>query len=329
MQISLRIGDFIVVLKYLRYLPKPDQTLTPSIVGIGSFDGVHRGHQAIIANVLEQATHAKLPTWILTFDPHPKEFFSHELALPRITTLREKIMVFKRYGIQQVACLKFNATLANLSPTEFVEKILVNYFNAKGVVIGEDFHFGKQRAGDVGLLESLGDQYQFNVIPVKTVTDGQQRYSSTLVRNALMAADLDRAKDLLARTYSICGRVIHGDERGRTLGFPTANIHLGKRILPVNGVFAVRVHGLGDHALPGVANAGKRPTVDGLKRTFEVHLLDFDQDIYGRYIEIEFVQHIRGEMKFDTLQLLQDQIARDVEEARAVLLLQQKVGDSH
>lgn len=306
------------MLKFIRYLTETAESMSPSVVGIGNFDGVHKGHQAIIANVLEQAQLNHLPAWILTFDPQAKEFFSPDTALPRITTLREKILAFKRYGINHTACLKFNTALANLSAIEFVEKILVNYFKVSAVVIGEDFHFGKQRVGDVALLERLGEQYQFKVVPVKTVTDGQQRYSSTLVRNALMANDLRTTESLIGRPYAICGRVVHGDKRGRLLGFPTANLLLGKRVLPVNGVFAVRVKGISTQPLYGVANSGKRPTVDGLKRSFEVHLLDFDQDIYGRYLEVEFVQQLRGEMKFDTLQSLTDQIARDVDLARSI-----------
>jgi riboflavin kinase/FMN adenylyltransferase len=288
-------------------------------VGIGNFDGVHRGHQEIIRLVLEQAMLDNLPAWIITFEPQPKEYFSSATAPARLTTLREKSYAMQRYGVEQVICLQFNAALANLTPTEFVEKCLVNHLNPAYIVVGEDFHFGKQRAGNVALLKELGIRYQFDVLAVSTLTDNQQRVSSTRVREALAAGDLNLTAQLLGRPYTICGRVMRGDARGRELGFPTANIYLGKRILPVSGVFAVRVFGLQNHPLYGVANAGTRPTVDGTKRSFEVHLFDFDQEIYGQHLEIELVQQLRGEKRFDTLELLIEQIGRDVREAKKVL----------
>jgi riboflavin kinase/FMN adenylyltransferase len=291
-----------VLIKLLHHLPKLSPQSPGSIVGIGNFDGVHRGHQEIIRLVLEQAMLENLPAWIITFEPQPKEYFSSATAPARLTTLREKSLAMQRYGVEQVICLQFNAALANLAY----------------IVVGEDFHFGKQRAGNVALLKELGNHYQFDVLAVSTLTDNQQRVSSTRAREALATGDLNLTAQLLGRPYTICGRVMRGDARGRLLGFPTANIYLGKRILPVSGVFAVRVFGLKNHPLYGVANAGTRPTVDGTKRSFEVHLFDFDQDIYGQHLEIELVQQLRGEKRFDTLELLIEQIGRDVKEAKKV-----------
>lgn len=306
-------------LKLIRHLETLSKHPHRSIVTIGNFDGVHCGHQEVLSELKLHANILQLPVWIIIFEPQPKEYFSPYVAPPRLSSLREKIIALKSYGVEHVACLRFNAKLANLSAMEFVQKILVDYLNVAYVMVGEDFRFGKDRAGDIHLLRKLGEAYCFQVLTIDTLYQDNQRVSSTRVRHALTEHNFDLANRLLGRPYSICGRVIQGDKRGRLLGFPTANIFLGKRILPIAGVYAVRVHGLADQALPGVANAGTRPTVDGVHRSLEVHLFDFDQEIYGRYIEIEFVQFVRSEMRFDGLQSLKEQIAKDVEQAKEIL----------
>lgn len=310
----------LVQLKLIRHLETLTKHPHRSIVTIGNFDGVHCGHQEVLYQLKLHANVLKLPVWIIIFEPQPKEYFSSYTAPPRLSSLREKIVALKRYGADHVACLKFNAQLANLTAMEFVQKILVDYLNVAYVMVGEDFRFGKDRAGDIHLLRKLGEGYCFQVLTIDTLYQDHQRVSSTRIRQALTEHDFGLAARLLGRPYTVCGRVMHGAERGRLLGFPTANIFLGKRILPIAGVYAVRVHGLTDQALPGVANAGTRPTVDGVHRSLEVHLFDFDQDIYGLNIEIEFVQFVRSELRFDGLQSLKEQIAKDVEKAKEILI---------
>lgn len=307
-------------LKLIRHLELLSKHPHRTIVTIGNFDGVHSGHREVLYQLKLHAHALKLPLWNIIFEPQPKEYFAPFAAPPRLSSLREKIIALQQCGVEHVACLRFDNKLANLSATEFVQKILVDYLNVAYVMVGEDFRFGKDRAGDIHLLRKLGEVYAFQVLTVDALMIDHQRVSSTRIRQALAAHDLNLAKHLLGRSYSVCGRVIQGDKRGRQLGFPTANILLGKRVLPLNGVYAVKVHGLSHKALLGVANAGTRPTVDGMHRSLEVHLFDFDQEIYGRYIEIEFVQFVRSEMRFDGLQSLQEQIVKDVQMAKNLLL---------
>jgi riboflavin kinase/FMN adenylyltransferase len=285
------------------------------VLTIGNFDGVHRGHQALLQQVKALARQHRLPSVVMVFEPHPQEFFS---AAPpaRLLTLREKIDVINAHGIDAVICLRFNAALAATSAEAFIDDILLRRLNVKHLVIGDDFRFGRQRSGDVAMLRRDG---RFAVYASDSVCVEATRVSSTVIRQALADGDMARAERLLGHPYTIGGRVAHGDKRGRLLGFPTANIVLKRRSLPLTGVYAVRVNGIDDRVVTGVANVGVRPTVNGTQARLEVHLFDFSGDIYGRRLAVQLLHKLRGEQKFDGLPALQAQIARDVEQAKAFL----------
>lgn len=268
-----------------------------TVVAIGNFDGVHLGHQAL----LQQAN------TVLTFEPYPQAYFHPERQRPRLTTLREKIHVLQALPPRALCALPFNASLSQLSPENFIQDILIRQLHAKKIVVGEDFRFGYQRQGNVELLKRYID---VDVIP--PVLFHGRRISSTWVREALENGDLTTVRSLLDRQYSMIGRVVKGDGRGRQLGFHTANISLQKRLPPLKGVYAVNIN----HVYKGVANVGSRPTVDGSRNYLEVHIFDFNQDIYGEYMEVEFTHKIRDEKKFDSLNALQEQIKLDIQFAR-------------
>lgn len=226
--------------------------------------------------------------------------------------LGEKVKYLQQLNIDRVLCLRFNKRLAECTAVSFVKKILVDKLCMKGLIIGDDFRFGKGRQGDFGFLKKLGQKYGFKVFSTPTVLLKNERIGSSWVRKAVQQADFKLAALLLGRPFRLSGCVIYGDQRGRLLGFPTANIRLRRKVLPLQGVFVVNVYGLAAAGLPGVANCGKRPTINGLKNLLEVHLLDFDQNIYDRFIEIEFLKKIRNEKKFDSLEALKQQIFKDV-----------------
>ena len=246
------------------------------------------------------------------------EFFSPQPP-PRITRLREKLLALRACRVDRVLCIRFNRVHADQSAESFVEELLVGRLGIRELVVGPDFRFGKDRRGDVELLKRAGTRYGFTVTHLPPVRSGGTRVSSTAVRQALRDGDFETAEALLGRRYRISGRVAHGDARGRTIGFPTLNLRLHRRSSCLRGVFAVRVWGLGDDALPGVANIGTRPTVDGNETVLEVHLLDFSQTVYGRHVAVEFLQRLRDERRFDSLEALQQQIAKDVTDARRYL----------
>ena len=282
---------------------------------IGNFDGVHRGHQAVMAQLAEHAAEMKVPATLITFEPQPREFFAPESAPPRLTRLREKLDALAGLGIDRVICLHFNAALASLTPEDFIRHILLEGLDVKYLVVGDDFRFGHDRGGDFGLLEQTGASHGFPVVATHTFNVGDSRVSSTRIREALYTGDMAMAESLLGRKYSMCGRVAHGDKRGRTIGFPTANIHLHRSVSPVAGVYAVQMSGIDDKPVPGVANVGNRPTVDGTRSLLEVHLFDFDADIYGQQVRVEFLKKLRDEERFDSFEALQRQIVQDVEQA--------------
>ncbi len=291
--------------------------LTPhqqgGVLTIGNFDGVHVGHQHLITKTIEAAHARQSPAVLMTFEPHPFEFFAGDnLVIPRITRLREKFCALSACGIENVLILPFNQALANLTAREFVQTIIVGALKTKHIVIGDDFRFGYQRQGDFALLEQMGKEYGFTVQPTDTVMVDNERVSSTRVRQALAQGDHELIKRLLGHPYTMLGRVRLGDQRGRQWGFPTANIYLHRRLTPVKGVYTVYMHGITPKPLPGVANVGTRPTIDGTKTLLEVHLLNFNQDIYGRYVEIEFCKKLRDEKRYANFDLLKEQIANDV-----------------
>jgi riboflavin kinase/FMN adenylyltransferase len=285
-------------------------------VTIGNFDGLHRGHQAVLRQLHRHAARHRLVTTVMTFEPTAQEYFSPQTAPARLQRLREKLAMLQGLEVDQVLCLRFDRKLSELSAERFVRQILVDGLDVRYLVIGDDFRFGKDRTGDFTLLQEAGRQHGFEVVSTGTFLEGEDRVSSTLVRQSLAAGALDMAERLLGRPYRICGRVAAGQKRGRTIGFPTANIHLHRVVSPLNGVFSVRVHGLGAAPLNGVANIGTRPTVDGSYRVLEVHLFDFESDIYGRHLDVEFCNKLRDEIKFESFEALREQIVADAEQAR-------------
>jgi riboflavin kinase/FMN adenylyltransferase len=283
---------------------------------IGSFDGLHLGHQAVLRQLAEQGRVRGLPVTLVTFEPQPREYFMPQSAPPRLTRFREKLEVLRHCQVDRVVCLRFNSDLAGLTADEFIQRILLDGLAVKYLVVGDDFRFGKQRAGNFSLLEQAGNTHGFTVAKMHTFNVGDQRVSSTRIRSALQVGDLAGAEALLGRPFWMSGRVAHGDKRGRTIGFPTANIFLHRSAVPVDGVFAVEMRGLDDTPIPGVANVGTRPTVGGTRALLEVHLFDFDRDIYGRHVQVSFLKKLRPEYKFESFQHLKEQIQRDAAQAR-------------
>lgn len=293
----------------------------PTALAIGNFDGVHLGHGALLGRLGEAARQYSLPPTILSFEPHPREFFSPASAPARLTTLREKLELLGEAGVAQAMICRFNAAFAALSAEQFVDRVLVGGLRVRYVIIGDDFRFGKGRLGDFSMLQAAGSQYGFDVEAMGSVTVDGERVSSSGVRTALAAGDMAHAARLLGRPYIIDGQVAHGQKIGRQLGFATANIRIKHNPLPMTGVFAVQVDGLGDLQLPGVANLGVRPTLGGTRPLLEVHLFDFDRDIYGKHISVRFVHKLRDEQRFPNFDALKAQIAADAAAARAFFKL--------
>ena len=289
----------------------------PTAIAIGNFDGVHRGHGALLERLCDVARESRLPPTILTFEPHPREFFSPVSAPARLSTLREKLELLADTGVEQAMVCRFNKTFAALSADQFIEQVLMGGLRARHLIIGDDFRFGKGRAGDFALLQAAGRQFGFSVEAMGSVTVDGERVSSSGVRAALAAGDMEHAARLLGRPYIIDGKVTQGQQLGRQWGFPTANIRIKHNPLPMAGVFAVEVGGLGDMPLPGVANLGIRPTVGGTRPLLEVHLFDFDRDIYGAHISVRFVHKLRNEQRFPNFDALKAQIADDAATAQA------------
>lgn len=287
------------------------------VLTIGNFDGVHLGHRAVIENLARRGRELNLPTAIMLFEPQPLEYFLTDNAPSRLMRLREKILALSKLPVENVVIVRFNRTLANYEPEQFIEDILLKKLNVKHLVIGDDFHFGKARRGNFNLLKEHGEKLGFSIEKSTSFRLTDVRVSSTKIRDALNADDLQLARELLGQQYSICGRVAHGDKLGRTLGFPTANIKLLRRNTPIRGVFAVTMTGIDNQVFQGVANVGIRPTIDGNRKVIlETHLFDFNQDIYGRYVSVQFQHKLRHEMRFNSLEQLQKQIRLDIEAAK-------------
>ena len=281
---------------------------------IGNFDGVHRGHQAMLVRLTEAAEDLELPAAVLTFDPHPREFFARDNAPPRLSSVRDKLEQFRAAGVARVYIERFNAELAALSADAFIDQILVQRLDVRWVLVGDDFRFGRGRAGDLAVLRAAA--HNFSVEAMRTVSIDAERASSTAVRKALAAGELDHAARLLGRRYAISGRVAHGDKLGASLGFPTANLVLRHKP-PLSGIFAVQVHGLGATARAGVASLGVRPTVKvDAKPLLEVFVFDFNESIYGRRVTVEFMHKLRDEERYPDLETLSRQIHADVAQAR-------------
>lgn len=293
----------------------------PVVLAIGNFDGVHLGHAALLGQLVRAAEQLQLAPTILTFEPHPREFFAPASAPARLTTLREKLELLGGLGVEQTMVCPFNAAFAALTADQFIEQVLVHGLQVRHLIIGDDFRFGHGRQGDFALLQAAGRRYGFGVEAMQSVVVDGERVSSSGVRRALAAGNMDRAARLLGRCYGMDGQVSHGDKIGRQLGFATANIRIRHNPLPMTGIFAVEVDGLGDRPLPGVANLGIRPTVGGTRPLLEVHLFDFDRDIYGAHIAVRFLRKLRDEERFPNLDALKAQIAADAAAARAYFKL--------
>jgi riboflavin kinase/FMN adenylyltransferase len=292
----------------------------PNAVTIGNFDGIHLGHQAMLARLTARAASVGAAPAVLTFEPHPREIFTPDSAPTRLTSLREKLEILRGLGVAHVHVCRFSKPFAALSAEEFVRRILVDGLRARYVLVGDDFRFGAKRAGDFALLKKLGAQHGFEAEALHTVEAAGQRASSTAVREALAAGDMATAAQLLGRPYSISGRVVGGDQLGRKIGYPTANIQLKHNRPPLTGIFAVRVQGLDQPDWPGVASLGTRPTVHANGRpTLEVHLFNFDQSIYRRHLRVEFLHKLRDEAKFPSVEALIAQIDEDARRAREML----------
>ena len=293
-------------MQVFRHIPASLQT--PCALAIGNFDGMHLGHQALLAKLKQSAQMHQLETAVMTFEPHPREFFAPERAPARLCSLREKMEYFAQAGIERVYICRFNQSFATITPEAFMHNMLRDSINAQAILVGEDFRFGANRAGSVADFITAG----FNLVSFPQVSLDAIRVSSTRVRKALADGDLPEAAQLLGRGYSISGKVVHGAKRGRQLGFPTANVHMRHERPALKGVYAVKLDGLN-----AVANLGVRPTIAGVpKLSLEVHVLDFKGDLYDKHVHVEFLHKIRDEMKFDGLDALKAQIALDVELAR-------------
>ena len=289
-----------------------------TVVTIGSFDGVHLGHQAILKQVICKANELDCASVAMTFEPQPQEFFSAQTAPARLMRLRDKIETLLALGVDRVVCMQFNSKLRHLTAEQFVQSVLVDGLATKQLIVGDDFRFGCDRSGNFEMLVEMGRNLDFTVQDTQTIEIGGERISSTLIRHLLEQADFKRVSKLLGRRFAIKGRVFYGQQLGRELGFPTANMQLNRYRAPLSGVYAVLVEVEGfSTRFQGAANVGVRPTVgDLLKPILEVHLLDFDEQIYGRRINVEFLHKIRDEQKFTSLDNLITYIQQDISKIR-------------
>jgi riboflavin kinase/FMN adenylyltransferase len=303
----------------------------PALVALGNFDGVHRGHQQVIQPVLTAASAVSSMGYatVVTFRPHPQEFFAGQ-SRPLLTPLDEKAAYLSKIGVEQLVLLPFNQTLADLSPQQFVETVLVEQLQARQISVGEDFCFGRKRSGTAADLQAIATQFGIHVQVVPLHTTNGERISSSAIRQALQSGDLSKANQLLGRPYSLVGQVVQGQQLGRTIGFPTANLKLpAEKFLPRQGVYCVWVYlstssqpsVLGElpQALPGVMNLGYRPTLGGVQQTVEVHLLDWSGDLYGQTLTVNLANFLRPEQKFASLEELKIQIQTDSSNARSIL----------
>ena len=310
----------------------PSQAEKPVALVIGNFDGVHLGHQAMLSRLKETSKRLNIASCVMTFEPHPREFFAPDQAPTRLTSLREKLELLAEYGVDQVQICRFNYDFAKIGAKEFVANILQQGLAAQWVLVGDDFRFGARRAGDLAMLRSLSSNYGFEVEEMSTYNVDGMRVSSTAVRKALSSDDLGLARRLLGRPYSISGKVVNGDKLGRRIGFPTANMQLRHNRPPLSGIFAVEVRGALDtspqQVTRGVASLGVRPTVheDG-KPVLEVHLFDFNQEIYGQHLRMDFLHKLRDEEKYSDLDTLIRQIRLDVENAKKYFQTSQSATD--
>ncbi|MFZ1388965.1 MAG: bifunctional riboflavin kinase/FAD synthetase [Thiolinea sp.] len=294
-----------------------NQTI-PSIATIGNFDGLHLGHQAVIQKVQDKAASLGFASTVISFEPLPAEYL-RKPPPTRILPLRDKLIYLQALQVKQFACLSFNQALAEMEPEEFIQTILLDGLQVRALVVGDDFRFGRKRRGDYQMLQDLGATQGMEVLQASTLLHASERVSSTWVREALAKADLSTVKTLLGRPYTLSGRIRHGDKRGRTIGFPTLNLRIPENIALRKGVYAVHAARNDQFLVKGIANLGSRPTVNGLETRLEVHLFDFTEQVYQQHWTIEPVAFIRDEQRFESFDLLKQQIKLDVEQARSLL----------
>jgi riboflavin kinase/FMN adenylyltransferase len=288
------------------------------VLTIGNFDGVHKGHQRVISALVAKAKALNCMSAVLVFEPQPQELFAPDKAPARLCRLRDKYALLAELGVQRLICVNFNMKFASQSAEQFIEHLLVEKLGIKHLIVGDDFHFGKNRIGDFTMLAQAGKKFGFEVTDTASCKMENCRVSSTAIRHALEQDNLADVENMLGRPYSIIGRVFHGDKRGRQLGFPTANVLLKRRKSPLSGVFAVKVKTV-EGTFNGVANIGARPTINGVRQQLEVHIFNFNNDIYGQCIEVIIIKKLRQVMKFDDLNALTAQIKLDSEQAKQVL----------
>ena len=306
-------------MEYIRGLHNLQQYRKDCVATIGNFDGVHLGHQKVLEQLKKTARETSLISTVVIFEPQPIEFFSPGKAPSRLTRLREKLQQFSRHNIDRVVCLRFNQQFANLSAEQFVDDVLLKALAVKELIIGDDFHFGKNRQGNYNYLVDISSEKGFKVKTTNTLSCKSERVSSTLIRKALANGEMDKASELLGRPYRISGRVVHGNKRGRTLGFATANIELHRYFSPVVGIFSGRVHGIEDRTLDAIIYVGSRPVFKGKYDILEVHILDYKNDLYGRHLQVELLEKIRGDSDFISEEELIKQIKKDIEDTRISL----------
>jgi riboflavin kinase/FMN adenylyltransferase len=306
----------------------PERAHSAVALTIGNFDGVHRGHQALIAKLREAAGKFGLPAAVMTFEPHPREFFAPASAPARLSSLREKLELLEACGVDRVHVVRFSEQFAALTPGAFIEAVLVRGLGTRWLAVGDDFRFGAKRAGDFAMLAQGSAEFGFRLETLDSVLIDGRRVSSSAVRAALAAGDMAGAEVLLGRRYGVSGRVLHGDKIGRELGFATANVQMKHNRPPLNGIYVVEMSGLEGGVKQGVASLGLRPTInDAGRATLEVHLFDFNADIYDRHVRVDFLHKLRDEEKYGDLEALKAQIGRDVVAAKQYFVqqkLQQK-----
>ena len=281
------------------------------VLTIGNFDGVHRGHRAVLQQLVAKAKALGLPSTVMVFEPQPQEFFAGHSAPARLSLLRDKVRLLRELGVDRLLCVQFNTRFATLTAEQFIQQLLVDKLGVRYLVIGDDFRFGAQRLGDYQTLVAAGQTHRFVVTSTQSFVLCEARVSSTEIRAALAEGRLNDASQLLGRPYALTGRVVHGDALGRTLGFPTANVCLKRQVIPVRGVFAVRINLPCGSSHVGMANIGSRPTVRGKRQQLEVHLFDFNNDLYGQHIQVELVEKLREEQLFNSVAELTQQLQQD------------------
>ena len=288
------------------------------VATIGAFDGVHLGHQAVMHHLRDKAAELDLPSVVIVFEPLPREFFSPVQAPARIMSFREKFQAMGQLGVDRLLRIRFNESLRTMSAKQFIEEVFVGGLGVRYIVLGDDFRFGNDRQGDVRYIQQQGEVHGYSAGPTPTFSWQGERVSSTRIREALEAAEFERAEQMLGRPYSISGKVVYGRQLGQTIGTPTANLELRRLRAPLSGVYAVKVNGAGLCDAPGVANVGVRPTVDdSIKANLEVHLIDREVELYGQHIDVSFLHKLREEKKFASLDELKENIAKDIESSRA------------